>query len=465
MHSYLFLAANAIAWIYHQYATRHEYIKSYEFPIHYNNNDDYDYKNIKDKNSFREKLFMTAILSKLAYQEDGQYLFVGKDVDKSKKVSYKNQTHCTVPIYNDIGNYNYANNNLIEKRKINKIRSISFEEYERINDYVKDQLEIVIKNETHIFPKLIKDEKIGVEVYVWLFKSTRTLVFAYRGSESWLHWLANLQLFRNSVEVNELDISDKKLRACTHGGFHHQFVSVFNEIEQTINKFTNYYDTIIHTGHSRGGALATISAQTCGYLVNDNKKSNECYTYGSPRIGNDVTRKVFLKYCKQNYRFITKHDLVPMFPNFGFIHVNDGIQIDTNILKNNDNNGKSSRIIKKFVHKVKDLSGFPRLTQFIRLRLTSIRHHEMKTYIDKLYQILFDNEFTYPELSLSGYEPWKMHPLMKVEAETFYDLSEAQKGLNKGIVFTLNSFKKTLVDVVTIPLFISWIIKKMSTTE
>jgi triacylglycerol lipase len=62
------------------------------------------------------------------------------------------------------------------------------------------------------------------------------------------------------------------------------------------------------TGHSLGGALATLAALR---LVQDGYEVRGVYTYGSPRVGNRFFHSF---YNQTNYRFVNNDDVVPHLP-------------------------------------------------------------------------------------------------------------------------------------------------------
>ena len=72
------------------------------------------------------------------------------------------------------------------------------------------------------------------------------------------------------------------------------------------------YQTIF-TGHSLGGALATLAAF---YFVDQNLISSEpiLITFGQPRVGNILLAKYITQKIKQIYRFARPKDLVPYIP-------------------------------------------------------------------------------------------------------------------------------------------------------
>ena len=84
---------------------------------------------------------------------------------------------------------------------------------------------------------------------------------------------------------------------------------------------------IIFSGHSLGGALATLAAVQFSKQYPDIIIS--CVTFGSPRVGNGKFAAMFNKCCTGSYRFVNEDDPVPMGPTpLRFTHVKGGRWID-----------------------------------------------------------------------------------------------------------------------------------------
>jgi hypothetical protein len=77
---------------------------------------------------------------------------------------------------------------------------------------------------------------------------------------------------------------------------------------------------IVVTGHSLGGAIATLCAQYLSTVY----PYVSIYTYGSPRVGNYAFAELFNSTVTDSYRVINRDDIVPHLPYFAstnFHHV------------------------------------------------------------------------------------------------------------------------------------------------
>lgn len=90
-----------------------------------------------------------------------------------------------------------------------------------------------------------------------------------------------------------------------HSGFHTAFNLIEMDINQALKKFTNL--PLFITGHSLGGALATIAAKRITHAGGN----AACYTFGAPRVSDDhwlMTMKTPI------YRVVNSSDGVTMVP-------------------------------------------------------------------------------------------------------------------------------------------------------
>lgn len=110
--------------------------------------------------------------------------------------------------------------------------------------------------------------------------------------------------------------SKSKVAGKVHDGFYDEIEKVWDKIEEFTSKHKNKECTI--TGHSLGGAMATI----CAARLQD-KFENIClYTFGSPRVGNKEFKNSLS--FKHN-RWVNNNDAVTRVPPafLGFRHYGD----------------------------------------------------------------------------------------------------------------------------------------------
>lgn len=113
-------------------------------------------------------------------------------------------------------------------------------------------------------------------------------------------------VFRGT-EKDGLDIItdlNSKLKPGESGGEHSGFKKAFDSVKEEIIKNIPEGARVFVTGHSLGGALATITFENL-----KNRNSLMCYTYGAPPIG--VNEFQYNHKEDEVFRFINHGDIVP----------------------------------------------------------------------------------------------------------------------------------------------------------
>lgn len=137
----------------------------------------------------------------------------------------------------------------------------------------------------------------GTQAILVSFKSL--IVLAFRGTEA-----TSIKDIKSDVKAK---ITQCETGGMIHSGFKEAFEQVSLEIQNTVNE-TRFENTpLFITGHSLGGALATVATKKLthkGGLA-------ACYTFGSPRVGN----KYWIENIKTPiYRLVNSADSVTMVP-------------------------------------------------------------------------------------------------------------------------------------------------------
>lgn len=133
-----------------------------------------------------------------------------------------------------------------------------------------------------------------------------TALVVFRGSESVGDWLANFDIQSTTRPYGLL-----------HRGFFRAFEDVQDQILQALSTLNS--KRVIVTGHSLGGAIATVFAAEAPA----NLPIKWIYTYGQPcvGIGNDYTAALTDRYGKTLVRFVNDDDIVPRLPPSPYRHV------------------------------------------------------------------------------------------------------------------------------------------------
>lgn len=87
---------------------------------------------------------------------------------------------------------------------------------------------------------------------------------------------------------------------------------------------------MIVTGHSLGGALATLCALDLQFnFFSAEPERIVLYSFGSPRVGNSAFRQSFNRRVSNSYRVVNGMDIVPAVPRpwQGYRHVDNAYRI------------------------------------------------------------------------------------------------------------------------------------------
>ncbi len=115
---------------------------------------------------------------------------------------------------------------------------------------------------------------------------------------------------------------DASLNSTRYGKVHDGFKKAYDEVARDIVRSISDLDglPLYITGHSLGGALATLATQRLEHRIKDQIAA--CYTYGSPRVGNaDFDKSIKAPF----YRIVNCTDGVPLLPLtiMGYTHIGD----------------------------------------------------------------------------------------------------------------------------------------------
>jgi hypothetical protein len=138
------------------------------------------------------------------------------------------------------------------------------------------------------------------------------VLVAFRGSESFGDWLSNL----NMVSTTR-----------GYGVVHRGFLGAFQVVEQRLRTVLSQFASrpVLLTGHSLGGALATIAAaEWRGQVL-----ISSIYTYGQPAVGKGEFPSLMRRnYGGKFFRFVNDDDIVPRVPPT-YSHVGTLMQFDS----------------------------------------------------------------------------------------------------------------------------------------
>lgn len=208
-----------------------------------------------------------------------------------------------------------------------------------------------------------------------LFWNSNTVIICFRGTREKIDWvISNIQFMPVNLKIELTNPKNIKV----HNGFQKTLLKYddkttkLRSIDALWKHISDYklFDgrKIVITGHSLGGALATLFAVKLRYKYEDYCKNNllEIVTFGAPSVGLKKFKKYYGELNSKTIRFVNGSDIVPFTPPFLYHHI--GTEIWLNEQKKWINIGWVSRLAYSLKSPIKKFAD----------------DHKMKAYIEKL---------------------------------------------------------------------------------
>lgn len=229
------------------------------------------------------------------------------------------------------------------------------------------------------FPVIFR--KLGNTLFV-CFRGTRndfsTLKSSLESIKNMIVDCAVGDVLGEDTSLAEFDVfnsrlDDLEVKLTGHAGFIGELSKYYLDIKTKISQYYGDATNIVFSGHSAGGALATLMnyVYVNDTFIEDKLPVYYTITYGSPRVIRDTidNKDLYNKACPNVMRCFNANDIVTYIPfnkpspyvgslGSGFTHVGKPIPMDTNIEKNSlnalilqvlrGNKGVFSEILKRY---------------------------------------------------------------------------------------------------------------------
>jgi len=148
--------------------------------------------------------------------------------------------------------------------------------------------------------------------------TTQAIYIVFRGTEKGIDWINNFQFRQQVYPYGDDATTDVRF----HRGFMQAYFAVRDRLLKVVQAFPQAPLTM--TGHSLGGAIATIAALDVQYNITQHTgQTVDLYTFGAPRVGNAALVNSFRQRVPSSYRFVYGWDVITRVPRFwqGYEHV------------------------------------------------------------------------------------------------------------------------------------------------
>eukprot|EP00210_Caulerpa_lentillifera_P002079 g1994.t1 len=188
-------------------------------------------------------------------------------------------------------------------------------------------------------------ENPETDTQVWMYQNSekKECVIAFRGTEQikWKDLMTDANISAANFDVERTSLKDsiistimnqKSIRdLLVHRGFLTAYDSVktmvFTIAELITRKDPNW--TVYTTGHSLGGALATLCAFEMSSRWLRKPPKVKMYNFGSPRVGNQSFAENFNQLVSESWRIVSRKDLVTTIPRLaGYCHVQNVVVLN-----------------------------------------------------------------------------------------------------------------------------------------
>lgn len=201
------------------------------------------------------------------------------------------------------------------------------------------------------FEKLcfLDNEITDTQVAIWRDARRKRVVIAFRGTEQtkWKDLQTDLMLVPVGLNPERIG-GDFKEEVQVHSGFLSAYDSVRIRIISLLKMAIGYIDDVAEredkwhvyvTGHSLGGALATLLAieLASSQLAKRGAITVTMYNFGSPRVGNKKFADVYNQKVKDSWRVVNHRDIIPTVPRLmGYCHVAHPVYLAAGEVENTD---------------------------------------------------------------------------------------------------------------------------------
>ena len=203
--------------------------------------------------------------------------------------------------------------------KLVKLSSLSYLEEDSIRDIINERP--LIKKNRYLYSLQMKPHFHSSEkdCQFIVTKLGDVLIVSFRGTSSKRDVITDMNVFTSPLILRGLERDDLPR---VHRGFLNQFLSVVDKVETYIraHDLPGIRKDVYFTGHSLGGALATIASLYFSFQFPNLIYS--CVTFGSPRVGDTKFCSYFRKTIRHSSRYVNDYDPVPCIPTtWRFKHV------------------------------------------------------------------------------------------------------------------------------------------------
>ncbi|KAJ4805250.1 Alpha/beta-Hydrolases superfamily protein [Rhynchospora pubera] len=162
--------------------------------------------------------------------------------------------------------------------------------------------------------EVIVDIENCLQAFIGVDHNLNSIIIAFRGTQeqSIKNWIEDL--FSIQLDLDYPGMPGARVHHGFYSAYHRTSLrpAILSAVQNIKSTYWNI--SIIVTGHSMGGALATFCA--LDLVVNSGEKDVQLMTFGQPRVGNAVFATDFNEYIPKAIRLTHQNDIVPHMPPY-----------------------------------------------------------------------------------------------------------------------------------------------------
>ncbi|KXN68905.1 alpha/beta-hydrolase [Conidiobolus coronatus NRRL 28638] len=173
-----------------------------------------------------------------------------------------------------------------------------------------------------------QDNSVASAGFATVNNGQKQIIFSYRGTNEISNWLYNL-----NIDLIPAGLNGTYKDAELHEGFNDMTNSLFEQTKNTLKNLIGKYPDykLVFTGHSLGGAIATLTAFKLGEQKFINWEKLNVITYGQPRVGNPKFANYLVSKPWTFTRITAYSDIVAISPgmSMGYYHNQHNMHINS----------------------------------------------------------------------------------------------------------------------------------------
>ena len=155
--------------------------------------------------------------------------------------------------------------------------------------------------------------------YVAVSHALEVIVVAFRGSK---HFDQAFKVFIETLLEPKTPFLNGEVQTYWKRGFDALWPSMEAEVKALVSQNPSYQIWV--TGHSLGGAMASMASTWLSYYNIAPRKNIILYTFGMPRVGNYDYALQHDQLVNNSWRVVNDNDLVPHFPSVASVSIYNG---------------------------------------------------------------------------------------------------------------------------------------------